>query len=54
MAKANLLPQGLTPTYQNFSLLAQEISSGEMSKVTKKSDTSSSHMRLLGGTPHMS
>ena len=25
-----------------------------MSEVTKKSDTSSSQMRLLGGTPHMS
>ena len=24
-----------------------------MSEVTKKSDTSSSQMRLLGGTPHM-
>ena len=36
MAKASLLPQGLTPKYQNFSPLAQEISSGEMSEVLKK------------------
>ena len=32
MAKASLLPQGLTPTYLNFSPIAQEISSGEMSE----------------------
>ena len=31
MAKASILPQALTPTYQNLSPIAQEISSGEMS-----------------------
>ena len=31
----------------------QEISSGEMSEVTNKSDNSSSQMWLPGGTPHM-
>ena len=36
MTKASLLPQALTPTYKNLSPSAQEISSGEMSDVTKK------------------
>ena len=36
-----------------ISSIAQEISSGEMSEVIKKSDNSSSQMRLLGWTPHM-
>ena len=30
--------RGLTPTYQNLSPIAQEISSGEMSEVAKKSE----------------
>ena len=38
MAKASLLPPCLTPKYQNLSQIAQEISSGEMSEVTKKSE----------------
>ena len=38
MAKASLLPPGLTPTYQNLSPKTQEISSGEMSEVAKKSE----------------
>ena len=52
MAKASLLPQALTPTYQNLSPFAHEISSGEMFQVWK-SYISSSQMRLLGETPHM-
>ena len=36
MAKGSLLPQALTPTYQNFSPVAHEISSGEMSESLKK------------------
>ena len=53
MSKASLLQQGQVPTYQNLSPFAQEISSGEMSEVTQKSDIHSCQMRLLGGTPHM-
>ena len=47
--RPDLWPQALIPTYQNLSPIAQEISSGEMSEVTKKSDNSLSQMRLLRG-----
>ena len=49
---ASLLPQALTPTYLNFRPFAQEISSGEKSEVTKKSDkvtTPQARCGSLGG-----
>ena len=50
MAKASLLPQALTPTYKNLSPIVQEISSEEMSEVTKKVTTPQARCGSLGGS----